>query len=296
MATWKKNCTCTCRWPPKTPGGVESHLPNRRVRARLRSGGTVQAMDALRDQRGLPWLDDLRRDVRHGLRSLRRSPGFTTIALVTLALGIGANTAIFSIVNGVILRPLGYPRPEQLMRLTAQFPFAGSTVLGVPPGVRRVPRDESIVCRCRRIHDGRWNGWRRRRLRGAVKSTSRPAIARCACVRQPLTSICFTRWECSRRTDACSRRARPTRWPTVRAWADRRSRSCRTSCGSPRSADGRSSGQTVHVDGRPHDIIGIMPPGVDRHGQPHRDLAAARPAIPRFAKSEPVTCSMSSAG
>ena len=99
--------------------------------ARLRSGGPVQAMDALRDQRGLPWLDDLQRDVRYGLRSLRRSPGFTTIALVTLALGIGANTAIFSILNGVILRPLNYPRPEQLMRLTGHFPVAGSTGTGL---------------------------------------------------------------------------------------------------------------------------------------------------------------------
>ena len=99
--------------------------------ARLRAGGASQAMDALRDQRGLPWLDDLTRDVRHGLRTLRRSPGFTAVALVTLALGIGANTAIFSIVNGVILRPLVYPRPEQLMRLTTQFPMAGSTGVGL---------------------------------------------------------------------------------------------------------------------------------------------------------------------
>ena len=99
--------------------------------AAIRSGSLGPAMDALRDQRGLPWLDDLRRDVRHGLRSLRRSPGFTTIALVTLALGIGANTAIFSILNGVILRPLNYPRPEQLMRLTGYFPVAGSTGTGL---------------------------------------------------------------------------------------------------------------------------------------------------------------------
>ena len=99
--------------------------------ARLEAGGASQAMDALRDQRGLPWLDDLTRDVRHGLRTLRRSPGFTAVALVTLALGIGANTAIFSIVNGVILRPLAYPEPGQLMRLTAQFPMAGSAGVGL---------------------------------------------------------------------------------------------------------------------------------------------------------------------
>ena len=88
--------------------------------ARIEAGGASQAMDALRDQRGLPWLDDLARDVSHGLRTAAHSV-FTAVALLTLALGIGANTAIFSIVNGVILRPLDYPKPEQLMYLTAGF-------------------------------------------------------------------------------------------------------------------------------------------------------------------------------
>jgi hypothetical protein len=95
--------------------------------ARIEAGGVSQAMEALRDQRGLPWLDDLARDVSHGLRTLRRTPVFTAVALLTLALGIGANTAIFSIVNGVILRPLDYPRPEQLMYLTTAFPALGLT-------------------------------------------------------------------------------------------------------------------------------------------------------------------------
>src|SRR5262249_55627447 len=95
--------------------------------ARIEAGGASQAMDTLRGQRGLPWMADLARDVSHGLRTLRRTPVFTAVALLTLTLGIGANTAIFSIVNGVILRPLDYPRPEQLMDLTTDFPALGST-------------------------------------------------------------------------------------------------------------------------------------------------------------------------
>src|SRR5687767_3456049 len=101
--------------------------------AGFRAGGLAQTMDSLRDQRGLPWLDDMTRDVRHGLRMLRRTPGFTTVAVLTLALGIGANTAIFSIVNGVILRPLGYPQPERLMYFTTQFPAFGFDEFWVSP-------------------------------------------------------------------------------------------------------------------------------------------------------------------
>jgi putative ABC transport system permease protein len=78
-------------------------------------------------------LDDFRQDLRHAVRSLLRSPAFSIVTILTLALGIGANTAIFSIVNGVILRPLEYPKPEQLMYLTTRFPAFGFDQFWVSP-------------------------------------------------------------------------------------------------------------------------------------------------------------------
>ena len=78
-------------------------------------------------------MDHLLRDLRHAGRSLLRTPGFALVAVLTLALGIGANTAIFSIVNGVLLRPLPYPQPQQLMFLTSRFPAMGFDQFWVSP-------------------------------------------------------------------------------------------------------------------------------------------------------------------
>jgi predicted permease len=70
-------------------------------------------------------MDNFRRDLVYALRALRRQPGFTLVTILTLALGIGANTAVFSVVNGVVLRPLAYPQPERLQFVTSQFPTLG---------------------------------------------------------------------------------------------------------------------------------------------------------------------------
>ncbi|HLY42343.1 MAG TPA: ABC transporter permease [Terracidiphilus sp.] len=120
---------------------LRSGIPESEARrlTRLEFGGMEQIKEDCRESRGTMWAESLAQDIRDGARQLRKSPGFSLIAIVSLTLGIGANTAIFTLLNAIMLRPLPVQNPGELV-LFGDGKAHGST-LGVPDGSTRLFSD-----------------------------------------------------------------------------------------------------------------------------------------------------------
>ncbi len=233
----------------------EGMSPDQARHAAQRTMGSItQYREECRDMRRVNFFEDLVQDVRCTIRSLAKNSGFTIVVVATLALGIGANTAIFTIVRGVLLRPLDYPNPGQLMYLTAEAPAIGSAqgALSAPEYLefRKMNQSFSAV--------GAYSTGGTAYTTGEVNVTAgeRPLRMRSISVDanlletlrlQPERGRLFSAEETSRWTGTLpppiailSHELWQTAfggWPLI--------------------------GQKVEIDGRPHEVVGIMPPGAD---------------------------------
>jgi putative ABC transport system permease protein len=190
----------------------------------------------------------MRHDLVYALRSLRKSPGYAAVTILTLALGIGANTAIFSVVNGVILKPLPYPSPERLVYITSQFPNLGFDQfwISAPEFVEFAESNRSFQ---------RVGGYRA----GAVNlgTPDQPRRVNSAVITSelmPTLAVAPIRGRQFTREDTL---------PGAEDVAILSSELWRTAFGGDESVIGR----VVPIDGAPNRIVGIMPPGYDVHDQ-----------------------------
>jgi len=184
-------------------------------------------------------------DIRYALRNLAKSPGFAAITVLTLALGIGANTAIFSVVNGVVLRPLPYPEPERLMFITSQFPALGFDQFWISAPEFLEFRD----------HNQAFENVGGYRAVGANLGTEQPSRVNGVIVTHELLEVLGVNPLVGRKF------TREDTLPEAERVAILSDELWQREFGADRGAVGR----VVPVNGVPTRIVGIMPAGVDVH-------------------------------
>ncbi|HEX6809519.1 MAG TPA: ABC transporter permease [Gemmatimonadaceae bacterium] len=216
--------------------------------ARKEFGNVGIVKEVTRDMWGGAGLEQMWREIRYAARALLRSPGFAAVAIITLALGIGANTAIFSVVDGVILRPLPYPHPGELVLITSQFPTLGFDQFPVDAA-------EYLEFRERNRSFSNVGAYYANAVNvGGESSPARVAAAITSASLFPTLGVApeAGRWFTDQETLPNA--------PHVVVLSDELWRS---SFGGERSI----VGQKLDIDGVRTQVVGIMPPGFDIHDQ-----------------------------
>ncbi|HEV7510703.1 MAG TPA: ABC transporter permease [Candidatus Acidoferrum sp.] len=221
---------------------VRSGVPYQEAmrRAKLEFGGAERVKEECREARGVRFLETLFRDTRYGLRALRKAPGFTVVAVLTLALGIGANSAIFSVINGILLKTLPYPHPEELIDLHLTAPGVNFPDADPAPFLYFTYREQSRTFQSIGLY--RWN-------RQSVTGLTEPEEAQCLNVTAEVLPIlgvqpALGRWFSE--NDAAP--GNPQTAVLTYAWWQAR-------FGGDRSVIGRH----IMVNGISRNVIGVMP-------------------------------------
>ena len=235
---------------------ISSGMPPDEARwaAQRMLGGIEQYKEECRDMRRVSFFEDLVRDVRYAIRSLAKTPGFTAVVVATLALGIGANSAIFTVVDRVLLRPLDYTKPDQLMYLSAESPAVGGVgnALSAPEyrDFRQMTQSFAAV--------GAYSTGGAAYTTGEVNLTAgdRPLRVRSISVDAHLLEALSIQPEQGRLfSDEETSRWIGTLPPPIAILSHELWR---------RGFGGRPIiGQKVEIEGRLHEIVGIMPPRAD---------------------------------
>lgn len=210
--------------------------------------GVTRIRETYRRQRGLPWLEEVPRDLRFAFRWLRKSPGFTFTAILTLALGIGAVTSVFSVVNGILLRPLAFPDPQRLVALREAVYDPGS--IGgrnaIPDNYRHVMRLKKTATTIEDVAIFGQQGLsvsvsgEHPRIVGTVEAS--PNLFRVLGV-QPMLGRGFVESDAQKGANRVAVLSYES-WQSLFG-------------GSPGAID-----QTLRINGQPVSIVGVLPPGM----------------------------------
>jgi putative ABC transport system permease protein len=213
--------------------------------ARLALGGPEQVKEKCRDARGTRWLEDLAQDTRYALRTFRQKPAFAAVSILVLALGVSVTTLIFGIINGVLLKPLSYPHPEQLLTLHGSLPDFGDFWGYSYPDFTDIRRESHS------LEIGAWTYGG-----GTISQNGEPEVLAGYRVSSEFFTILKIQPQLGRvfRPDEDRSGAPPVAILSNSLWRRRF------------AANPAVIGTTFTFDGGPHTVIGVMPPGFQFDG------------------------------